>query len=513
MTEHRVRIGTLGTELRTLGSGAQRSEQLGRELCEAVPRLLPQLLEEALQGREGIIRIRSLRVELPAAGASGSSGLAAQLCAAITRSLAQALTGSSPRVAYWPRRTEYLADYLAFRHALRPGAAWQFEEFTALERLDPGQAVIELAGREPAVLSALAIAGTGSTILERLDSGQYRQLLAALLQSPQGRPRIPHLPAGRADLAVRGTDPGTLARQTLQLLLAALAGEPAPDAAAPAELLPASMALVALGVLLHRQQDAPASAALQDSELFDRHLREVARLPSAYRRALEQAGRDPRLRHLLQQHLRRVRDEQAQPQAGTPSTQPPGAQNHTAPEVYFSRYAGVGLLLPVATGLGLERQLDPEQLWLAAVAALGTDVAEDAARDPLIRRIFGAPRTVGSEPRPAPWPLIQERMRQAVDPDTLPLLAEPGAAGWTGVLLAGFASRLPGLRHSSAAYLRRQFLIVPGQLQLAEHTVQLTLQGPDLAVVLSMAGLQGPQQPIPWLHDRVLHLELTGLRP
>ena len=129
--------------------------------------------------------------------------------------------------------------------------------------------------------------------------------------------------------------------------------------------------------------------------------------------------------------------------------------------------------------------------WLAGLGSLFGQKKPPRARN-----------SQGSRASPSPEHLESRQL----------LTGREGADGWGDLLIASFASRLPGLRASSRDYLIRQFLAVPGQADINDDAIVVTLDGPALAIVLKMAGLSGDQMPIPFFGNRLLVLKLGGGR-
>jgi hypothetical protein len=179
------------------------------------------------------------------------------------------------------------------------------------------------------------------------------------------------------------------------------------------------------------------------------------------------------------------------------------------PDHLYSPIAGIGLLLPVIADLCLPEYLVPRHLFDAVLSILGPDEQAHAVHDPLFASIFPFDRHDPDQPAPP----VPEALKTRLAPETLPLLTGDGANAWGDLILAAFASRLPGLKASSRGYLQAQFLHTPGRLTFGEETLGLALQGPDLAIILKMAGFSGVQRKLPHLGNRLLIINLAGLVP
>lgn len=504
MAEQTVSIGALDLELHTVGAPPWRGESLARQLCQALPNALASRLDAALSRHQGVIRINALQVQLSDTEGIDAEYLAAQLSVLITRELSTSLAHRTGLIRVWADRPWYLASYVLHRMGAGDSPAWCFDEFAALRELTPAQTLVTLCAAEPRMLTVLARGGHTRLLLHALGGEGCRQLLAALLALPESQPRP--LPAWPGELPLRASlaNPQRLAEDTLLLLLSTCSAQRFISGNSPAPLLPSAMALTALAALAEAGIPLPDHPAAPDSPGLA-GIAQAQLLPAAYRTALAIMLEDPASRELLSAQLELIRRACERP-AGTsrhPDPEPP------APLELTSDRAGCALLLPAARNLGLHHLLSPGQLLCCLAATLGPEEQADALHDAMLRALC---RT-GREAPPPQWPPVPTYLAQQIDDRALGLLCEPGAGGWAGLLLAAFATQLPGLRHSSAGYLRRQFLLVPGTLRLDARRAAVRLQGPDLAVVLAMAGLHGSQGPLPWLGDRPLYLEMTGLQP
>jgi hypothetical protein len=83
-------------------------------------------------------------------------------------------------------------------------------------------------------------------------------------------------------------------------------------------------------------------------------------------------------------------------------------------------------------------------------------------------------------------------------------------AAFTLLALRRFAQGLRGFAESSPAYLAKQFINLPGHLEIDEERVVVHFSRAPLGIVLQMAGLDGDCGPIPWLGNRHLWNNLSG---
>jgi hypothetical protein len=156
-----------------------------------------------------------------------------------------------------------------------------------------------------------------------------------------------------------------------------------------------------------------------------------------------------------------------------------------------SPFAGFALLLPVVRNLALDTLLSTHQAHA------------------LILAVLEAPERLASHAEALAGLLLPLPVEPDVDPWSPALPDDPASASaeaWAARLLDGFADRLPGLRGSTAPYLRRQFLYTDGTLELDRERLTARLVRPPLAIVLTIAGMTGEQGPLPWRRERSLRI-------
>ncbi|GAA1865412.1 hypothetical protein GCM10009715_10720 [Paeniglutamicibacter psychrophenolicus] len=503
MASHRVSVGTLETEVQVQGAPGTPRPHLVHALPGALLAALPGALDPVLEGRGGIIRIRRLEARLPDTSLDDAGALALALAGAIAGALAEALRAPDGSVASWPDREHYLADYLALRLGAGGGQEWAFADLAPLERLTGAQATVELAGTHPGLLPLLAERAGRHRLGAVLGDADCRVLVAAWHAGQGGAHQ--RWPAGLVEALAAGTPDApagtTAARQVLVLLEQLLGTLPAEQRVVGwSARFDAALAVVALRMVLPTLERGSGTAGTdQLRAALGAATPELGRI---YREALVRAFEDPA--------FGRVVDAQAAAVHRQRATAPRGPRTAAATEL-FSPSAGVVLLVPGLLALGIHRDLDAEQLRAAVLGALwGTH--EAAAREPDALADFLFP--AGPRPEPAPPPPVPESLAGAVHPRSAHLLeGSEGIGAWSGLLLGTFASALPGLQHASAPWLRRQFLHTEGTLAVTDTGLEAALRGPDLAVVLSLAGLHGDVGPIGWLGNRRLRILLTGRRP
>jgi hypothetical protein len=510
---HVVRIGALRTDVAVVAAPAAVAPlraRLDRVLAELLPPVLAELSGPLLDRHDGVVRIRRLRVRLDD-GPLDEATLARLLAARIAAALAEALSRASENVRVWADHETYLAAYLETILGLETGPSWPFAEMAALDVLSPSEAAVEVVRTRPALLARLARTGAGrgnpARVLAMLDDVACAALLDAVLDAPPVPPAAADVAALRFEVPAAPLRLADVPRAALVTLLRTLARTPTADVPRLARAAVAAAALVALPVswrdaLTHAAVPPELAAALADeAPALPRRLRDVllatvAAAPA--RAALAELFRSPG-------PPRRPRPADAETPAG--GHRPPPARRRTPRRPLASPVGGLALLLPGAVRHA--RVLSGVQLRAAVLSRLGDEARRGAATDPFLAALLPAdPHAQLGDVPPVP--------RAAVDglpPASRPLVVAPGGVDrWGQLLLADFAGRLPGLARSSPAYLRRQFLEVPGRLDLAGDTVTVTLDALPLAVVLAMAGYRGDQGPLPHLGDRRLTIVLPGLR-
>ncbi|MEV4351508.1 hypothetical protein AB0J83_44195 [Actinoplanes sp. NPDC049596] len=507
MTGHRVRIGALRTEIGLVAAPAAVAPlraSLDRTLTEDLPPLLAEATGPVLDGRDGVVRIRRLRVTV-GAGLLDPAALARLLAARIAGALGEALSGPATEVRVWASHEAYLTSYVEAVLGLEPQPLWPFADLAALRLLAPTEAAVEVLRARPGLLVRLAEAGARvgdpARLLAVFDDAGCAALLDALLGPDPASFTPEDVAALLPDLPAAPLAPGSVPRATLVALLRTLARRPVTDVAGPVHAAVAAAVLVALPPSSRAALVVPGVPPEPAAVLAA----EWPGLPERLRRTVLDAVTMPPVRAALADLLHQA---QVVPRAPAPAnTVPPEKRDRSSPaRPLSSPVAGAVLLLPGAARLA--RSLTAGQLRAAVLSAL--DAGDDTATDPLLAILLPV------EPHESlgEVPAVPRSVLDGLRPESRPLVGHvQGAERWGQALLADFAGRLPGLAHSSPAYLRRQFLHIPGRLDATGDELTVTLDGPPLAVVLAMAGYSGDQGPMPRLGDRRLAIVLTGLRP
>ncbi len=520
MAEHRISIGMLRTDCSVLAApeaAAPLRVLLDRALRLDLPGMLADALEPVLDGADGVVRIRALRLELSLTGVFEEVALARLLATRIAAALRGVLGRPREDVRVWPDAASYVASYVEARLGFERVPDWAFPEFSALVHLSPAEAAAEVVKASPDCLAELARRGRASGDAGRIVARIGAARLAPLLLAPARSGRV----AARTDpvhlmrLAMilasgrtAGAQDGPVAA-ALRAALAALAD--ASSDAAPA-LLAAARLVASLDALARAHADAYAAPMPADS--ITAPAAELARaLPPGWIELWRRDLADPTVASTLLRCLPELSPAPERPRARLAGeVAEPGLPAPKATAVHrriTSAYAGLGLLTPLIVQHRLDRHLTPRALNRAI---LSTMPAEDHAAlhiDALVNTLFPfdprEPVVAAPPPQADLLGLLPSTARVALEGVT-------GPEAWGGFLLARFADLLPGLRGSSPAYLQHQFLRRHGALETDGARITLDLPGVPLAMVLKMAGMTGPQGKVPHLADRLFVITLGGGR-
>lgn len=515
MDAHSLGIGRLVTDCTVIAAADQAApleRRLNRALREDLPGRLAALAGPLLDGREGVIRLRRLRLDLALEGPFEDAALARLFAAHIAAALRRALADPHAELRQWDTTEAYVAAYVAHRLGMVCEPDWAFPDFTALRYLSGTEAAVELLATRPQLLAELAVIGRGrgtaaaiAPLIPEPDAARLVERWAGTL-APSGWDAVDVQAViaaldGEALGALRGRAPG---RTVLALALAAQGAGAGPATRLGAALTVAGMVLA----LDAAQPDELGSAAVAD--VLARVQAEAVPLtpgvPAAlaaflHRTARDTAGRSrlAALLHALRARLDRsetsARDQDAPRRPARPGAAPGG--------VYRSDLAGMALLLPHVARFGGTLSSGQARDLLLALAP-----DPEAATDPGLAALLPVPDPPGTTSALPPLPAAA--IAALAEDSRVHLDGQSRAEAWPGLILAGFATRLPGLQGSSRAYLQRQFLSAPGRVETGAEAIRVTLDGPPLAIVLRMAGLIGPQGRMPHMGNRFLILETGG---
>lgn len=496
----RLTLGSVEAHCQFLGPAADGyavERRLDRVAREALPDALAAEAAQAIGAEGGVIRIDRIELDLVLSREMFESSALPRLWAGrIGAALAAALVrGERAGVVWFASHAEFAAAYLEHRFGVARHPDFAFADFAALAHVTPAEAAAELLAARPDYLAALARSGAGRTdpawLARRLGAEASARILDSVAPKPvaadAGTISLIRLLVERAPPGWRALPAAAAALALVFGFLAEVEEETTPLAAivplaravaAVAHLVSAAPELIEL---LEAGDDAatvellPLSAAERREAEFARRLfagSRGARAAAAVHAALQTPlAVRPRV---SKQGRREAKDRGAAPKPRLDSP-----------------FAGFALLLPVLRNLALDTLLSPAQAHALILAVLDAPDRLASHAEALADLLLPLP----VEPDFAPWPPAI-----AEDP------ASVNAEAWTARLLDGFADRLPGLRGSTAPYLRRQFLHVDGTLELEPERLTARLVRPPLAIVLTIAGMTGEQGPLPWRRERGLRI-------
>lgn len=490
---HRLAIGTLKTRVRAApGTAADWAARMDRAMRGPVARALGEEVGRRFEGRDAVLRLRHLRLAWTPAEHLSEAAFAEQLARRIAEAVAAAIAAGGQDARIWPDHAAYAAAYVRHRLGLDPDAAWAFPDFAALEALTAPEAATEtlLAGGPPVLVLAARTAAEAGALADRLGEDGCLRLLGAL--SRAGASAGAAALIAEAGAVIAGEAPDLPERGAVAALARLLAPQPGLPAAEGAARLPARALLLLAREALHR---------LAGRGLTLRRIAGIAAggqaepaLAPALVAALKAAHALPELWLRLTRDLAASRPEADLPADDIPGPVPAVGRPRPGREVH-SAWAGLAPLialcpLPLAT---------PETLRRIALDLLPDEDQPRAARDPGFGLCFPAdPRrapVLPPDPEPAAW---EGQGSLAGAPP------RQGFGLWADLWLARFAARLPGLQASSRDYLRREFLLKPGRIAVADQALHITLPPIPLGIVLRMSGLTGLTPPIPHLGLRLL---------
>ncbi|MGV8937552.1 MAG: hypothetical protein ACOH2J_10545 [Allorhizobium sp.] len=517
MENHGLGIGVLNTDCSVIAypqAVAALRSTMDRALDGPFSAMLADAAEPVLAGHEGVIRIRNIRLDLAHSGPLDENSLADILASRLAAALRKALESRSSDVRSWPDHVAYMASYIDMRLGFAHEPAWAFPDFEALRLLSAVQATLEVVKARPAVLIVLALNGnrTGSVLrfVDRLDAASARHLMVDLLEHALAQftgssiAASPHL-AGAVIDSLRKTTVAGADKRVLGLISEASLIAKQQDM--PLLVLTAALAFAYAQIIAefeHRHGRRPTHAELSSatdlaSRILPPHLAAFANRMTARTSA----------RLIVERLHRLLSDKPLQSRVLPIQNNLQGGKQKAKVLSLHSPLAGLALLLPDVVRLSLHRHLGVNGLRQALLSILDADTAARAQADALIDFLY--PQSPeGADPTFPP--VLETAIARLAAQSRGLITGRQAAAGWGDLLLASFASRLPGLRASSRPYLQRQFLVVSGQAEITNAAIVVTLDGPPLSIILKMAGLSGDQMPVPHLDDRRLILNLGGQR-
>ncbi len=465
------------------------------------------------------VRLRLTRAELASPDAAGLwAGAIRDACAA-----ALAGRGAGPQAWRFADRRSYHAAYLRFRLGLSDMPPRLFAGLGALDLLSPLRAMAEMTAADPLLWSRLAPEGLPEVVvLMRAITAQagaagagmvWAQAVAAAEAAAETAAETAAAQPGRTAAlrdALRWLDdaahlpalpaPGLLAGQAqacrpllVLLAVAPQAGKRAVwiarvQAALAALALPPVAGAADLPLLasaLHRAAvEAPVAGAVGPAlaALARGSVQDGALIMRVYVALAARGQAQPAAAPAAPPTTR------ADAAAGRGTAAPASRPARRADLRHFvSRQAGIGLMLPYLAEDRIGTAFPAAVLHEACAALLRDSACTDPQGDTFLRALTGTcvPDMPCERPHARDMLFVPEARRAAI------AAAAPGAARLSTWLLARFCATLPGLADSSLAFVRRQFLQVPGDLWIDRDRVTMRLDPMPLLPVLQMAGRLG----------------------
>ena len=517
---NQITIGTLTNNCRFYGMQTDAS-LVSSELKRTSQTVLPQIIGaeidrqlSSLTHGNGIYRIKKIRLKFTVLRSDLSLGrLADVLAARLVTALAQQLAESSGNVVYFKNEADFVAALMSDLLMGRAWDSWVYEEFAALRHLDAMEAVVQLLLSRNSMLAdvvpGLQHRQQLSNMLEMLNVEQatrlFQQWTGHSLADQFKESSLPDLAELQSQLArlqsVRSKSDHAsepLVLLSLRVYLTGLAQGLIVGSAASLWVAAHYSFLRRYGSIMLSllKQNPPERADLQSLLEDDVITRQIAA------DLLQWSDANPD-RYV---YLEKICSVTQNSKAAEPNGKHQPAEHIEIPlaiqsnisQVINSESAGLILLLPVIVSLDLHKHYRSGTLRTALTLALHDDesLAQPDWLNTLIPDVDDELSTDG--PMPATWHLgltadLQKKIAMLT-----------GAKQLASLLLAHFAARLSGLQHSSAGYLRAQFLHHSGTIEINEVQVIVHLKPIALNIVLQMAGFAGWQEQLPWLKRKLI---------
>lgn len=500
MEPHRLVLGRIDTDCVAMADAeeaASMGARLDRVMRHGLAGALPVAVAPVLDGHEGVLRLKHLRIRLDLGERLDQPGLAEAIAGQIAAALKAQMAKTAPALRHWHDHESYLADYILMRLGLVAQPAWAFPDLMNLDHVPAERAAAELIRARPAMLTALAKAaaacGDAAAPLVSWPVEAKAALVRALVEAPLDISEADHLlPALHHLLTLplpTRTSPsaGALLGEALALALELLAQE-------ARDLTPRAMVFAAIAALAVRARDAPVPKADGTNSPGGAGAATGAD-QTAMATVLAFVEADAQRRAtlgLLTRVPARRRSDRTEP--SSPDERP--ADPKTAQDALRSPRLGLALLLPSVPLLDAAAHLTPTQLAQVVWQALDPADWAEAAEDPALQMLL--PVEPPEIDLLAPQPLPPERLlRGLAVPARKVYDASAHDRRWSALLLADFASRLRGLHGSSHTYLRRQFLDHAGAARRGADQITVLLDPIPLGILLQMAGFPGAQGHLP----------------
>lgn len=494
MQAHRLVLGRINTDCVAMANteaAAAMGARLDRVMRHDLAGALAQAVAPLLGDREGVLRLKHLRIRLDLGEGLDQPGLANTIAEQIAAALKTQMAQAPATLKYWPDHESYLADYVLMRLGVVAQPDWAFPDFINLGHLPAERAAAELIRARPAMLSALAKAaaacGDAAAPVAFWPVEAKAALVRALVVAPLDAAETKHvLPSLRQLLTMRLPAHTSLAAaqllsEALVLTLRLLAQENGDKSVSPRAIIFATIA-----VLAARLSDTPVS------ELAD--VKEAREASSAadktvIARVLEFVESDTQRRAALALLVRVPAGQRVAKDEPT-ALHKRSADSTPVQNKLRSPRLGLALLMPSVLLLDAAAHLTQTQLAQVVWQTLDSADWAEASEDPALQVLLPVkPFEIDLH---VPQTLPPERLlRMLAGPARKVYESSASDRRWSALLLADFASRLRGLHGSSHAYLRRQFLERAGEVQSSKEHITVLLDPIPLGILLQMAGFYG----------------------
>ncbi|MBS1912603.1 MAG: hypothetical protein JST22_11510 [Bacteroidetes bacterium] len=475
---------------------------------------------------------------------------------AIQQEIARAIARNEPGVVVFENRADYLASFL---HDLLHGAAWgrwYYHEFAEQASRTIPSAILNVltadadTGRDAIIL--MAVRGGLDLLLATLSDDEVEIVVERCLLPVSPRIRMPRmLPVWlnglREVLAEQPRAAGAWGRDLARIYARLLGRHP--------ELGPdVNLARFVADLLRLRDQMQERATGRRVLSLLERDLLdEAVAVLKADGSIGMGAGGDGSvfLRQVVEMLRDLMRETSAQESAAL--LRDLGSEQSMASRRIVTPFGGLFLLAPTIVEIGLHTMLgevtsrrtsgdgalgeEPSLLlWLMLAQCLGADQMARALRDDGMRLLAGCTvrlarsnidRYCNYESTPTIAALLLSHSNDLIlgRRTTLaptdgqaeayvlggadePLISfrplDDALAVVSAILMRGFATRLGAFSASSAAYLRRNFLMSHAEVEVSESAILVRFLSSPLQMVLQMAGYGSMQTVLPWLGDREL---------
>jgi len=515
---NQVTIGKLNNYCRLYGSSGD-AHLVGNELKRISENLLPQCIGaeinrqlNSLNHGDGVYRIKKLCLKLTLLRSDLLLGhrLADVLAQRLIVSLAQQLSSESDNVVYFESNADYITSLMVDLLLGRAWQTWLYDEFKSLRFLDATEAVVQLLLPRDDMLheisSGLLQSQQLSSFLQLMNSDQsarmFRQWTGHNYSDQFNALIIPQLSVLKKQLLLvdalkvkRYKNSEELSLLSMRVFFYAVAQSNEYKTLALLWVSTHYSFMQRYGsLLMPLLKQASVDRVSTDSLLHEDVY--VQKITTSLLQWAE--GRSERISYLKDVYQATQNSEMEAPEVESESS-----INNYCSVIHqddfdqVTHYENVGLILlfPVLISLQLHKHYPPAVLRVSLMIALYDDekIIQPDWFDLLLPEINTDLDLDGIMPQI--WRLgISENKQKEIE-----LLSGDldGSRQLACLLLAQFAARMSGLQHSSANYLRTQFLQLGGVIKVNAQQIIVQLEPMPLYIVLRMAGFADWQTQLP----------------